>query len=106
LHQGGDLAGSQHLFFPSPFHDMVPITNPFSFSLSVRDGPVPNQSVRRHRELIKPCYGEYSTGFVHHRFAILVDKEAKPPGTGPGVDTRATNAHVIILDMWWFDLAE
>jgi hypothetical protein len=55
---------------------------------------------------MKSWYGEYQPGFVHHRFANLVDKEAKPPGTRIGVDMRTSDAHVIILDPWWFDLAE
>jgi hypothetical protein len=62
---------------------------------------------------MKSWYGEYQPGFVHERFAILVDKEAldsvmgaKPPGTWIGVDARTSNVHVVILDMWWFDLAE
>jgi hypothetical protein len=68
---------------------------------------------RRHRELMKSLYGEYHATLVQHGFPIIVDKEAldsvlegKPPAEWRGSDSRQSMAHVIVLDMQWFDLRD
>ncbi|RHZ57399.1 uncharacterized protein CDV56_105740 [Aspergillus thermomutatus] len=68
---------------------------------------------RRHRDLMSSLYGEYHPGDVQHGYPIMVDREALDSvleGTAPSewraADFRASTAHVIVLNMNWFDQME
>lgn len=67
--------------------------------------------LRRHRELMKPHCGEYTSSLVRHGYPIVVDKEAldsvlegPEPDAWTPVDRRKSMAYVNVLNMQWFDL--
>ncbi|KAL4906224.1 hypothetical protein BDW74DRAFT_177244 [Aspergillus multicolor] len=65
---------------------------------------------RRHRALMDPHYDGYEPGNVQHCFPRIVDQEALDSvldGTAPSnwkfADCKTSSAHVIVLDMNWFN---
>jgi hypothetical protein len=62
---------------------------------------------------MRSLYGEYDTTVIKHAYPIIVDKEsldsvldAPNPTEWRFVHTRDSTAHIIVLDMQWFDQRE
>lgn len=62
---------------------------------------------------MRSLYGAYQPGDVRHGYPIMVDQEALESvlrGTAPSewraADYRTSTAHVIVLNMSWFDQME